>query len=159
MSKKIYFDLDGTLADLYNRKNWLDDIENERSGVFKDLPTIVNFDDSFFLLIDELLRDGWGMGVITWTPMQASPEYEEVCRQEKLEWIRENLPFVTEINIVPYGVPKQKAIQKRAKKMVLIDDNADVVKMWNTKIQREGFLVDDNYTVVDALVKICDDYL
>ena len=30
MSKKVYFDLDGTLYNLYNIPDWLDYLENEK---------------------------------------------------------------------------------------------------------------------------------
>ena len=37
-----YFDLDGTLADLYNSENWLENLENEKSGVFLKLPLLLD---------------------------------------------------------------------------------------------------------------------
>ena len=34
MSKIIYFDLDGTLYNLYQKPNWLEDLKEEKAGVF-----------------------------------------------------------------------------------------------------------------------------
>ena len=57
---------------------------------------------------------------------------KKFVEKKKIAWIAENLPFVEEINIVPYGTPKQSAIQKRRKEMILIDDNMELCQMWNT---------------------------
>lgn len=157
MSKKIYFDLDGTLYDLYSIPNWLEKIESEQSGLFLEGETL--FEPApFYKLVSELFSIGYEFGVITWLPMGASPEYEEICRAEKLQWIHENLPFVSEINVISYGIPKQKAIQKRASKMYLIDDSKEVCEEWmyNTKMQT-AVLLTDCVKVIDALKKIMEE--
>lgn len=156
MSKKIYFDLDGTLYNLYQLPGWLKKVESETPGVFLEGEFLVDknlFNDS----IKELIMQGYNFGVITWLPYGISPEYEEICRQEKLEWIQNNLPFVTEINIVPYGTSKQKAIQKKAQLMYLIDDNVDVCKKWQSEKQRVAVCVDEEFTALDALNQIIEE--
>ena len=155
MSKKIYMDLDGTVYNLYGVKNWLEKLRNETSGVFLEGDFLVDY-RNFMSRIEELIRQGYIFGVITWLPMQASPEYEEICRKEKIEWINDYLPFVSEINICSYGIPKQNCIQKRAKEMFLIDDNVEVCKMWETPTQRIAININEEYTVVDALNEIID---
>ena len=156
MSTKIYFDLDGTLFDLYNKKNWFEDLTNERNGVFEgDFLEEIDT-DNFYEIIDILLSMGVTFGVITWLPMQASPEYEEVCREEKMRWVRKNLPFVSEFNCVSYGTPKQNCIQKRAKRMFLIDDNVEICQAWETATQRIAINVNSKYTAEKALEYIVD---
>lgn len=155
MSKKIYFDLDGTVYNLYGVENWLEKLRNEISGAFLEGDFLVDY-ENFMSCIEELIRQSYIFGVITWLPMQASPEYEEICRKEKIEWINDYLPFVSEINICSYGIPKQNCIQKRAKEMFLIDDNAEVCKMWETSTQRIAININEEYTVVDALNEIID---
>ena len=155
MSKKIYFDLDGTIYDLYGIENWLEKLQTEKENVFLEGKFLVNYND-FMDCIRFLLECGYTFGVITWLPMQASPEYEEQCRKEKLEWVREYLPFVSEINITSYGMPKQNCIQKRAKTMILIADNIEVCKMWNTPTQRNSINVNEEFTVIDALNAIIE---
>ena len=155
MSKKIFFDLDGTLYDLYNVENWLESLQNEDATVFERGNFIGDYDE-FISIVKELMFKGYTFGVISWLPMQASPEYEEVCRKENIAWINNFLPFVTEINIVPYGIPKQNAIQKRAKTMYLIDDSAEVCKMWETPAQRKAININEEFTVIDALHKLIE---
>lgn len=153
MTKKIFFDLDGTVYDLYGQKDWLPKIRNEESGVFTQKAFLVDY-SMFIDKIATLTRKGFTFGVITWLPMNASPEYEEVCRLEKIDWIDTWLPFTSEVNIQPYGVPKQNAIQKRAKKMFLIDDNSEVCKVWEKDPQRMAINLTTNFSVLDALDKI-----
>lgn len=153
-SVKVYFDLDGTLFDLYGKTDWLETLENERTGAFEGnfLPEI-NLEE-LLAVINSLIFKGVEFNVITWLPMQASEEYQKVCTAEKIAWVRENLPFVNDIICQPYGVPKQNAITKRAKTMILIDDNKEVCRIWETAKMRQSFNVDKKYTVVDALYDI-----
>ena len=129
MSKKIYFDLDGTVYNLYSIENWLQYLEEENSNVFIMGEFMVDH-KKFMDCITALTKRGYSFGVITWLPMRASAEFEEECRQQKIKWIKHFLPFVTEINCQSYGIPKQNAIQKKSSKMFLIDDNKEVCNTW-----------------------------
>lgn len=159
MSVKIYFDLDGVCYNLYNIPNWEPSLRAEESGVFLH-------EDANFFTVEELneavaplLELGVQFGVISWLSMQSTPEYEEVCRAEKREWVKKNLPFVTEFNAISYGIPKQNAIRKRAQKMYLIDDNLEICKEWSTDKQRKAYCVDNecryfDFNLIDALKQI-----
>ena len=155
-SVKVYFDLDGTLFNLYGKLDWLETIENEKPGAFKgDFLPEINL-ECFFNLIRKLSMYGVEFNVITWLPMQASREYEEICTTEKIAWVRENLPFINEITCQSYGIPKQNVIKKRAKTMILIDDNKEVCETWETAKMRRSFNVSKIYTVTDALQEILE---
>lgn len=162
MSIKVFLDMDGTVFDLYNRPNWLDDLENERWGVFTEWGKNHGFMSYFYPSdlqerILNLIDRGITFGIISWLPMGASTEYSEVCRLEKLQWIEKNLPMITDIQLIPYGIEKQKAITKKAGRMILIDDNAEICKAWETAKQRLAILVNDDFTIMDALDKIFDE--
>ena len=158
MSVKVYFDLDGTVFDLYGKSNWLEILRTEQIGAFQGsfLPEIDL--NEFYATIEHLSIYGVQFAVISWLPMQASPEYEEICRQEKNEWILENLPFVSEVSIVPYGIPKQDCIIKRAQRMILLDDNAEVCEMWRTAKQRQSIQITKDWTVVHALKDLLKEF-
>lgn len=163
MSIKIAMDLDGTLFNLYGKPNWLDDLENEKEGVFNEYG--VNFGFMPFIqrqTIQEKILNMMDIGItfsiISWLPMGASPEYSEICRREKLEWVYRHLPMIKDIQLIPYGIEKQKAITKRAGRMILIDDNAEVCKMWETAKQRIAIQVSDDYSVLDALDDILEEF-
>lgn len=158
MSVKVFFDLDGCLFNLYGKENWLEMLRNEQPGAFYGdfLPEIDL--NEFYLTISRLQTYGVQFAVITWLPMQASPEYEEICRAEKNDWIFENLPFAQEVSIVPYGIPKQDCIIKRAQRMILLDDNIEICKAWETAKQRKSVQITKDWTVVHALKEILSEF-
>lgn len=153
MTKVIYFDMDGTVADLYGTEKWLENLVNERAGTFADLAPMVDMVE-LRKVCGELMLQGWQFGVITWLPMQASKEYEEVCAREKREWANKYLPWITEFYAQTYGVPKQYAPVKRAGRMVLVDDNDEVREMWTTAVQRTA--IDAKGNIVEELKKLLD---
>lgn len=163
MSIKCYLDLDGTVFDLYNQENWEPRLRNEENGVFTAYGTtngwLRHIDRTAFNeAVESLIMDfGVEFGVITWLPMQASPEYEEVCRAEKIEWVKQNLPFMTEIHCVSYGIPKQNCIKKCAKRMILLDDNEEVCRTWCTAVQREAYRVSRENSVDKILTNLLNE--
>lgn len=151
--KKIYFDMDGTVADLYGEKNWLDNLRNEREGSFINLRPLVDMNE-LAMVCHQLMNLGYSFGVITWLPMGASYEFERVCEEEKRAWVEEFMPWVSEFYAQSYGVPKQYAPSRRAAEMILVDDNAEVRAMWNTEVQRSS--IDATQDIIKELRKLLD---
>lgn len=152
---KVYFDMDGTVADFYGQANWLEMLRTETAGAFANCAPLFNPDD-FYAVIGRLLAIGVQFGVITWLPMQASAEYEEICTAEKKAWCAKYLPFISEFAAQSYGIPKQQAIKKHAKSEILIDDNAEVGAVWKTTKQRAFYQVDKSHSVTDWLESLAD---
>ena len=125
--KKIAFDMDGTLADLYGRSDWLERIHGERP-VFSDLKPMVNMEE-VNSLCEQLEEKGYEIMIITWTPMYATKEYKNACRVEKREWLGKYFPMVKNIHMVQYGAYKYR-VAKGLKDCLLFDDNKDVRKSW-----------------------------
>lgn len=151
--KKIYFDMDGTVADLYGEKDWLNNLRNERKGSFINLRPLVDMNE-LAMVCHQLMNLGYSFGVITWLPMGASYEFERVCEEEKRAWVEEFMPWVSEFYAQSYGVPKQYAPSKRAAEMILVDDNAEVRAMWNTEVQRSS--IDATQDIIKELRKLLD---
>lgn len=151
---KVCFDLDGTLFDLYGKSNWLELLETESAGAFiGDFLPEINVTE-LLNVVEKLKAFGVVFEVITWLPKNATKAYEEICTAEKMAWCSENLPFVSKVVCQSYGIPKQKAITKSAKTMILIDDNKEVCTMWETAKQRKSINVNKTYTVVNALQSV-----
>lgn len=123
MKKTIYFDMDGTIADLYGVNGWLNAIENEDPTPYeiaKVLPAIA--------IAERANKNGHKIGVITWLAKGATKEYNKAVRKAKREWIAKNLPYATEIHIVKYGTPKYKVAKD--KNGILVDDEEPNRKAW-----------------------------
>lgn len=150
----ICFDLDGTLFDLYGKKNWLEMLRTENPNAFEGdfLPEIDK--TKLYSSMKKLAKREVRFEVVTWLPKFASVEYEQKCAEKKRKWVKKNLPFISNVSCQSYGTPKQKAIIKKASKMYLIDDSEEVGKKWETKIQRKFVKVSKNFTVVNALENI-----
>lgn len=151
MTKKIYFDMDGTVYDLYGMKNWLEMLQNEENGAFTFGEPLVDTCELHNTCMC-LIAKGYQIGIITWLPMGASAEYMEVCTKEKREWAKEFMPYISEFYAQEYGTPKQYAPIKRAKEMILVDDNKEVRKMWETEKQRKT--IDANLDIIKELKKL-----
>ena len=149
--KKIYFDMDGTVYDLYGMDNWLEMLRNEEKGAFLYGDTLVNMSELEDVCL-RLIKKGYQIGIITWLPMGASLEYCEVCTEEKRKWAEKNMPYISEFYALEYGTPKQYAPARRAAEMWLVDDSKEVREMWITEKQRKA--IDANENIIEALERI-----
>ena len=107
MNRTIFFDMDGTIADLYGVENWLSDLINGNPRPYKEAKTMLSM-GWLARRIHILQALGFRVGIISWLSKTSSAEYDELVTNAKLEWLQRHLPSVDfdEINIVPYGTPK-----------------------------------------------------
>lgn len=125
----IYFDLDGTIVDLYGFNDWLTYLQNEQ---------ITPYSEAGLLVDGEQLRNflaagraaGVLFGVISWGAKNASNNYQKAIRRAKIEWLKKNdlLQYFDELHIIKYGTPKNRAAKNRTG--VLIDDE---LQRWNVE--------------------------
>ena len=120
--KAIYFDMDGTIANLYGVPNWLECLRNYDPEPYKVAPPLVNM-NLLARRLNLLRARGYHIGIISWSSKVSTPEYDDKVAIAKREWLAKHLASVTwdEIEIVPYGFPKQKAVQY-ASEAILFDD-------------------------------------
>lgn len=142
----IYFDLDGTLYDLYNQPNWLERITTlaDPTAYASEDALLVNMVDLHEVLY-ALMEQGYSIGVITWLAKDASKEYDKAVRQVKREWLRKFLPMATEIHIVKFGTPKHYLPNNRTD-AIIVDDNAEVRERWT-----HGEAIDATRNLVESL--------
>jgi len=125
--KAIYWDMDGTIADLYGYENWLEMLQAEDVTPYADCKPLVNMNELNSILC-EFVKLGVTVGVISWGAMDCSKEYTCETRRAKVAWCEKYLTCVTEYHVVKYGTPKH--VTAKIKDSILIDDNADVRKAW-----------------------------
>jgi hypothetical protein len=148
----ILFDLDGTLGNLYGRKDWLEKLTNEEP-IYEELEPLVDMEE-LNIIANKLITVGIQFGVITWLSNGASETYELITSMEKYRWCKKHIPFITEFECQPYGTPKQTNYHNR--KCILIDDNAEVREDFETPHRRKTF--DANDDIIAFLTNLYNDF-
>lgn len=128
--KAIYFDMDGTIANFYGVPNWLECLEHSDPHPYKVAAPLVNM-RVLARLLNQARARGWHIGIISWTSKTGTDEFNEATKMAKLKWLNQHLGSVTwdEIEIVPYGFPKQKAVLF-ANEGILFDDEERNRENW-----------------------------
>ena len=105
--KKIWFDMDGTIADLYGVENWLAMLINGDPTPYAIARPLVNL-SRLARYLNRLQKMGYEIGVISWLSKSSTPEYDALVTSAKMFWLSLHLPSVKwdEIKIIPYGVNK-----------------------------------------------------
>lgn len=106
----IWFDMDGTIADLYGVEGWLDDIIARRTRPYDEARTLINM-SALARLLHKAQAKGHEIGIISWTAKNGSDLYNGQVALAKMLWLHRHLPSVKwdEIKIVPYGTNKRTA--------------------------------------------------
>lgn len=132
MTATIFFDMDGTIADLYGVENWLDYLiafDTLPYAVAKPLLKL----NSLARILNRLQREGYRIGVISWLSKSGTEEYNNAVTETKKNWLKKHLASVhfDEINIVKYGTPKQ--MFARTENDILFDDEEKNRNNWTGK--------------------------
>ena len=128
MNKAIYFDMDGTIADLYGVSGWLADLEAENVRPYAEAKPLINL-ALLARYIHKAQRMGYMVGGIRWLSKCGSDAYNEAVTTAKREWLAKHLPSVEwdEIHIVKYGTPKSTC---RTCPGILFDDEQRNLDEW-----------------------------
>ena len=126
MTKAIYFDMDGTIANLYGVDNWLDYLIKYDSTPYEIAKPMLNM-SVLAKILNRLQRKGYIIGIISWLSKTSTPEYGEKVRQAKINWLKKHLKSVKfdSIQIVNYGTPKYTL-----GKGILFDDEIENRNAW-----------------------------
>lgn len=127
MTKKIWFDMDGTIANLYSVEGWLDYLLAEDATPYKAAAVMHNM-ALLARLLHKVQRNGYTIGIISWTSKSGSDSYNTEVAEVKRDWLAKHLPSVEwdEIKIVPYGTDKLVATGGG----ILFDDEAGNRENW-----------------------------
>lgn len=127
--KTIYFDMDGTIADLYSVKNWLPKLRAYDETPYMEAAPLLRL-CTLARRLNALKRKGYRIGIVSWLSKDPNPAYGAKVAAAKHYWLNKHLPSVDfdEIRIVPYGTPKSKVINDCGG--ILFDDEAPNRKEW-----------------------------
>jgi hypothetical protein len=123
----IWFDMDGTIADLYGVDGWLDNLINEDTRPYDIAKPLVNM-AYLARLLHKAQANGYEIGIISWTSRGGSDLYNGEIALAKMVWLHKHLPSVEwdEIKIVRYGTDKRTACGGG----ILFDDEEPNRKAW-----------------------------
>ena len=104
---KIWFDMDGTIADLYGVRDWLPAILARDTHPYEIARGIGNL-ALIARLLNKAQANGHEIGIISWTAKNAPAEYNAKVATAKREWLGKHLASVKwdEIKVVEYGTNK-----------------------------------------------------
>jgi hypothetical protein len=125
--KEIWFDMDGTIADLYGVDNWLDMLINEDPTPYETARPLINL-SRLARYLNRIQSKGYKIGIISWLSKSSTSEYDTLVTGAKTFWLNLHLPSVKwdEIKIVPYGTNKWET----CKNGYLFDDEAHNRAAW-----------------------------
>ena len=135
--KAIYFDMDGTIAGLYDVPQWEQKLQAHDASPYFEAKPLGNM-NRLKKIIDKLIAIGYTIGVISWLAKDGSYAYDWRVRKAKKYWLKKHLPNIKECHFIKYG--KSKKASCKIKDSILVDDDATVRARWNgTTIDASNF--------------------
>lgn len=130
MKKEIWFDMDGTIADFYGVENWIYYLENENTFPYAEAKTLIN-PHILTALLNKLQKQGWKIGIISWTSKNSNSNFSNKIEIEKRNWLAKNFPSIVwdKIYIVKYGTNKYNVCGGG----ILFDDEEGNRKHWKDR--------------------------
>lgn len=127
MERKIWFDMDGTIADLYGVEGWLEMLRAGDPTPYRAAKPLVKM-QSLARILHRLQRQGYEIGIVSWLSKSSTPDYDEAVTAAKLEWLAAHLASVhfDSIDIIAYGTPKQDG-----RNGILFDDELKNREAWS----------------------------
>lgn len=180
MTKKtvfIFYDMDGTLYNLYKVPNWLERLQAGDATVYGEKGYKM-FNSSKLSAVTELASVAFDgklyQGIITWLAMEResynNTEFFEESVLIKQEWAENNACGVELFRALPYGAPKHETAEQLIMNRVaahdevvaiLVDDNREVRKAWkeyfHSHAQITGCVINANRSFLTPLTDLLAD--
>ena len=154
MNKKtIYFDMDGTLVNLYGVENWLNKILTENFTPYEEAKPLEDMNELSNLLL-KVQEAGNKLGIITWGSKYSSEKFLNKIKLVKQQWLRKYLPQVVfdEFVIMDYSCNKASSVKDPFG--ILFDDDKFVRKFWPGK----AYSPEDMFLVLKKILIEGDDF-
>lgn len=127
--RTIWWDMDGTIANLYGVENWLPMLRAEDTTPYEEAEVMWNM-SQLARLMNSVQKLGYKLGIISWTAKNSTESYADAVAEAKLNWLKLHLASVKfdEICIVGYGIPK--SIFMDTEDDILFDDEEQNRDAW-----------------------------
>lgn len=156
----IWFDMDGTIYELFQIPNWLHYIESGRYAIYNVAGYARTGIERIANAIAILQAQGWRVGVLTWADKRLAKDSERIqdIADIKHAWLRKNVKPLSDNGLFfcfEYGKDKAAFLEEQGLDSydgynILVDDNALVRDMWER--HGEGFkTIDASIDFIEAL--------
>ena len=131
----IFFDMDGTIAELYKVKDWLFALRSNDWSVYDRCLPRAHY-ERINDAIEALIENGWQVGVITWASKGIGWGQElDAISETKFEWLCRFFPALADgrFACLPYGYDKAQFVEEMGdayENIYLVDDNKEVRADW-----------------------------
>lgn len=131
----IWFDMDGTIAELYKVKDWLPALRSNDWSVYDRCLPRAHY-ERINAAIEALIENGWQVGVITWASKGIDWGKElDAITEIKFDWLCRFFPALADgkFACIPYGYNKAKYLTEMGSSYglaYLVDDNKEVRAAW-----------------------------
>lgn len=129
MVKMICFDMDGTIANLFDVADWLPKLRAEDPSPYAEAAPMWDMTELRKVLVELKIE----VRIVTWLSKDSSEEYKDEVRQAKREWLdRYGFPY-DHFHGVRYGATKADSVRNLLNEnetAILIDDNAKIRNGW-----------------------------
>ena len=115
----IFFDMDGTIADLYGIEGWLDRLHNEDKTIFLECAPLISEKE----LLNKFPAEQYEIKILSMTPLGATDEYCANVAEQKSAWLDRYFPTLTKRIYKKYGHNKNL---KGSASAILVDDSAPI---------------------------------
>lgn len=125
---KIWFDMDGTIADLYGVDNWLEMLMAHDETPYAIAKPLINL-SVLARLMNKVQREGFEICIVSALAKDSTAEYDERVRNAKIKWLANHLKSVhfNEIRFVPYWYTKNNV---NTGSDILFDDEERHLEKW-----------------------------
>lgn len=125
---KIWFDMDGTIADLYGVENWLEMLTAHDETPYAIARPLVNL-ARLARLIHKAQRIGYEVCIVSALAKNSNEDYDKRVKEAKLHWLATHLKSVhfNEIKFVPYWFTKNDVNTGHD---ILFDDENRHLEKW-----------------------------
>ena len=152
----IYFDMDGTIFDLYGVENWLEKLQAEDESPYLEAKPLTDF-DKLGEILQEIQAKGVEVGIISWLAKNSSREYKAKVRRAKREALKRIPVKFDIIHLVQYGTEKQR-VAKNQEYRIIFDDDDTVLKNWEKgKSEKIGIDVKEK-DILEELEKLLEKF-
>ena len=92
MKPTIFFDMDGTIVNLYGVEDWSNLLINKNPLPYVIVKPLVNL-NVLARKLNALKKQGYRIGIISWLAKNTNSEYDEAVTAAKIKWLKKYLTF------------------------------------------------------------------